>query len=257
MEPAYIEAKTSRPAFNAAVHAGGPPDYVDLARCFANEGGLPPVLVVGLGVEQMLHDDGQPIERPDPFARCRDARMKTSLLADVRSYHGLFTLEESWAAWRVLGFELVGRPPPLYTFAADGVVKTNVPAKPLKDALQESLAGSWSPATFDAQRLDPNRLETMRQLLELCRRSGSKLVVYLPPYHPKAVARYLSESHFASLRQMLLDQLAEWAKRYPLRYYDFSEASRFGASEEMFLDASHPREDACRLMMDAMLSDLI
>ena len=40
-----------------------------------------------------------------------------------------------------------------------------------------------------------------------------------------------------------------------MRFYDFTEVSRFGGREEMFDDASHPTEDANRLMLDIMLAD--
>lgn len=253
MEPAYIEAKTLRPAFNAAVAAAGPRDYVALASCFANEGGLPPVLIVGLGVEQLL-GAAQLVEHPDPLARCLGAEQDWPL-GSLRSYRGLFTIEESWASWRVLGFELVGRPAPAYTFAPDGLVRTTH-VRPWREALDESLAGNWNPTMFDIDRLNPQPLARMRYLLEISRLRGSRVVVYLPPYHPKAIARYVSESHFVALREMVLSQLAEWAKQYPLKYHDFTEAKDFGASEEMFLDASHPGEAACRLMLDAMLGEL-
>jgi hypothetical protein len=39
-----------------------------------------------------------------------------------------------------------------------------------------------------------------------------------------------------------------------LRFYDFTETSRFGGREEMFSDASHPTADADRLMLDIMLA---
>ena len=53
----------------------------------------------------------------------------------------------------------------------------------------------------------------------------------------------------------LRERLASWATQYPMRFYDFTEVSRFGGREEMFDDASHPTEDANRLMLDIMLAD--
>jgi hypothetical protein len=128
--------------------------------------------------------------------------------------------------------------------------------RPLEEALESSLAGNWRPSQFDADRLHPMSVALMRQFLELCRDRRAKVVVYLPPYHPRAMARYLKESRFAFLRTRVLEQLAAWAMQYPLEFYDFTEVHRFGGRSDMFYDASHPSEDASRLMLDVMLADL-
>jgi len=252
MEPSYIETRTSRPAFNAAVHAGGPRDYLDLARCFASHRSFPSVLIVGLGVEQLVTQPAL-VERRDPFASCRSGGA-APMSEFVRTYRGLVTIEEAWASVRVLTLELTGRPAPLYRFAADGMMQVSE-TRPLEEAVATSLAGNWRPSQFDSDRLDPMSVALMRQFLELCRDRQAKVVVYLPPYHPRAIARYIEQSRFASLRARVLEQLASWAMQYPLEFYDFTEVHRFGGRGDMFYDASHPREDACRLMLDVMLAD--
>jgi hypothetical protein len=253
LEPAYLEARTSRPAFNAAVHAAGPRDYLGLARCFAARHAFPSVLVVGLGVEQLLNE-GRPVERNDAFADC--ARGERAPLARLlRAHSGLLTLEETAASVRVVGLALFGRPAPLYAFDADGMLRSSAPG-PLLHAVDASLAGNWRPGLFDHQALNTGIVGQVRELLELSRRHGTKVIVYLPPYHPKALARYRAESRFALLHAQLLEQLAAWTTQYPMRFYDFTDPGSFGGRAEMFYDASHPREDAYRLMLDAMLADL-
>jgi hypothetical protein len=253
MEPAYIEARTSRPAFNAAVHAGGPRDYVDFARCFAAERAFPSTMIVGLGVEQLLT---QPlvIERRDPLANCL-APEEASIPAFVRTYRGLFTLEEAWASLRLLFVEIEGRPAPPYRFAADGSMRVSE-TRPLDQAVDDALAGNWRPSLFDVPGLHPKSVDRVRQLLELCRDHETKVIVYLPPYQPRATARYLKESRFPFLRAQLLEELTSWATRYPVKFHDFTEVSSFGGRDDMFYDASHPTAEACRLMLDVMLGDL-
>jgi len=66
----------------------------------------------------------------------------------------------------------------------------------------------------------------------------------------------MKEGNFASLKGQLVVRFSQWAKRYPLDFYDFSDIRAFGGRSDMFFDASHPREDACRLMLDVMLRRL-
>jgi hypothetical protein len=254
MEPAYLEARTSRGAFNAAFHAASTGDYLNLARCLAHGRAFPRLLVVGLGVEQMLAE-AQPVERHDPVARCASPG-EPSILATLWDYRGLLTTEESWASVRLLALEFRGRPAPRYTFAADGMV-IGSETRPLEQAVDESLAGNWRPSMFDADGLRPGNLGQVQQLLELSRDRGARVIVYLPPYHPRAMARYESESRFPALRRLLLERLASWAQQYPLRIYDFTDVGRFGGHERMFYDASHPTSEAFRLMVDVMLADLV
>ena len=254
VDPQYVEAKTSRKAFNAAVGGAGIRDYLEFARCFAARGSFPSLLIVAVGVEQAL-SPGRTFERNDLMEDCLHPQ---STLSDrVQAYRGLFTLEETWASLRVLGLEVTGRPAPAYSFGKDGMVRGMAwpPLRRLDQTVNDSLAAAWGPRNFASEHLSAESVGQVRQLLELCRDHGAKVIVYLPPYHPRALALYLKESHFASARSELRELLASWATQYPMRFYDFTEVSRFGGREEMFDDASHPTEDANRLMLDIMLAD--
>jgi hypothetical protein len=253
VDPRYVEARTSRRAFNAAVGGAGVRDYVEFARCAAARGRFPRLLIVAVGVEQAL-SDARTFERNDLMADCLRAR--TTLSERLQAYRGLVTLDETWASVRVLGLEVTGRPAPAFSFGGDGMIRgvASPPRAARERAVSDSLATSWGPANFAPERLSPESVELLRQLLDLCREQGAQVIVYLPPYHPRAVALYLAESHFGSARAQLLAQLASWATQYPLRYYDFTEVASFGGSEEMFDDASHPSEQANRLLLDVMLA---
>jgi hypothetical protein len=253
VEPQYVKAKTSRNAFNAAVGGAGTRDYLEFARCFAARGYFPSLLIVAVGVEQAL-SAGRTFERNDLMEDCLHPRR--ALPDRVQEYRGLLTLEETWASLRVLGLEVTGRPAPAYSFGRDGMIRGLGTLTPrLRDQdVSDSLAAAWGPSHFAHDRLSAESVGQLRQLLDLCRDHGAKVIVYLPPYHPRAVTLYLKESQFASARSLLLEQLASWATEYPLRFYDFTEVSRFGGREEMFDDASHPTADANRLMLDIMLA---
>jgi hypothetical protein len=254
MEAAYIEAQTSRPTFNASVHGGGPRDYIDLATCFTQAHTFPSILIVGLGVEQMLGSAETPVEHDDPLGECRPsgAPVREFLTTHV----GAVAIQETWASLRVLALEVTGRPAPAYTFGPDGTVQGGFHA-PLEEAVDSALAGNWAPGAFAAERLDPRRVEQVRLLLGMSRARGARVIVYLPPYHPRALARYERESNFGSLREQLLARLAEWSREYPLSVFDFTDVASFGGRSAMFYDASHPREDAYRLMVHVMRRDLV
>lgn len=253
MEAGYLGSRAAKRAFNAAVHAARLTDYTDFVSCFERAGAFPSILIVGLGVEQMLGDGGRPIEHNDPLASCRsDPGRPLELLG---SHAGALGIQETWGSLRTLALEVTGRPAPTYAFASDGTFRSGYHA-PLDEALETGLAGNWSPRSFAAETVDARAAERLRRLLEACRNHRARAVIFLPPYHPRAVARYMKESNFSSLKNQLLGRLGEWAERYPLRYYDFTDATAFGGSPDMFYDASHPREDAYRLMTDVMLRDL-
>lgn len=250
LEPGYIRARTSRPAFNAAVHGARIQDYLDFARCFAEEGSFPAVLIVALGIEQMLAP-GLPVEPAVPLGSClRPENMSVPLFLSV--HRRLFTFEELSATTRALALEVTGRPAPRMTFAADGTLRATT-GLPLEEAVAAGLAGNHGPWLFQAEALDPRPVDGVRQLLELSRQHSARVIAYVPPYHPAGLARYVRESRFTVLRAQLLRQLAAWAREFPLEYHDFSEVQSFGGSADMFSDAQHPREDAGRLMLDLML----
>ncbi len=253
IDPAYILEKTGRNAFNAAVHGASPRDYVAFAHCLEAAPAFPRTVVIALGMEQ-LRGGSRLVEHHDALADCKpaEARPMSDALADLAS---LFTLDQTWASLRVLNLEIVGRPKPQFRFRDDGMV-VEVRNQPLETALQASLDGNWSPGIFRFDAFDATPLDQVRQVLETCRRHGARAVVYLPPFHPRAIARYRAESRFVALRDGLLAQLEAWSREYPMSYYDLTEVERFGGSAAMFTDASHPSDEGGRRLVDALLPAL-
>lgn len=254
MEPRYIHQKTGRPAFNASLAGAGTRDYLNFAQCFAARGTFPSLLIVALGVEQALSDFST-MEQSDAMDDCLHPRRTIADRADA--YKGLFTRQETWASLRLLALEVAGRPAPTQSFDRDGMMRQSLtaPARSVEEGVTESLATAWGPRVFSTEELSARSLDHVRGILDLCRRHGTSAIVYLPPYHPRAVALYERESRYAAARDRLKAQLAEWAAEYPLRVHDFTDVARFGGRAEMFVDASHPTVEADRLMLDVMLAD--
>ncbi len=255
MEPASIERITGRRAFSAAVQAAVPQDYEDLAECFEQTGRFPSVLIVGLGIEQMLAGDGPPIEHDDPLAVCRSSR--GAVPRGVRALGSTLGLQETLGSLRSLLLQAGGRRVPMTVFGTDGALLRQTPGTfDLDRALEDSLAGSWSPRSFDSEFLAPASVAHFDRLFEISRRHQARVVVYLPPYHPRALERYRAESRFVALHAQLLRQVADWQRRYAIRAHDFTEIAAFRGAAEMFHDAAHPNEEAGRLMSAVIAQDL-
>ena len=247
MEPSSIERITGGRAFNAAVQAADPRDYEDFAACFERAGSFPSLLIVGLGIEELLEAGGPPAEPRDPLAVCRATI--GAVPRSLRTLESTFSMQETTASVRSLLLEAGGRREPMNVFGSDGALRrTRPPTLGVDEAVDESLAGNWSPRRFAADSLARASFGHLDRLFETSRRHDARVVVYLPPYHPRALLRYRAESHFVSLHRQLLTQLADWQRRYSVDAQDFTEVAAFGGTSDMFYDASHPNEEACRLM---------
>ena len=255
MDPTTIERVTGRRAFNAAVQAAVPRDYEDFAGCFEQAGRFPSLLIVGLGIEQMLGGDGPPVEHDDPLAVCRPS--VGAVPRSLQALQSTLSLQETTGSVRSLFLHAGGRREPLNIFGSDGaLLRTAPPSLGLDQALEDSLAGSWSPRCFAAEFLAPASVGHLDRLFETSRRHHARVVVYLPPYHPRALRRYRAESHFVALHRQLLRQVADWQRRYAIYAHDFTELAAFGGTADMFHDASHPSQEACGLMMRVIAQDL-
>ncbi len=252
VDPAYIQEKTGRSAFNASVHAGTPRDFLAFARCMAAAGHFPATLVVALGVEQ-FKSAARPAEGRDPLAACGGSDGRPSWL---EARPGFLTLDETWASLRVLGLQITGRPEALYSrIEPDGMLRPRT-TQPLAEALTESLAQNWSPAALGGEALHPVPLEQLRELLEIARGQRTRVVVYLAPFHPRALERYRAGSHFESLNRQLLARLAAWSREYPVTAHDFTDIASVGGAPDGFTDASHPDAAGDRSIVDALLPEL-
>ena len=251
--PAYITEMTRRTAFNASLHGGVPQDYLAFLNYMASIGKVPKLVIVMLAVEQARPNLPAGFEPHDPLEPYLE-RSSGHLLAGAR---WLLTLDQTLASIRVLMAEARGRPAPHYRFDADGWGHFADADASLEQLVNDYLAKGWGPELFSFRALDSNQLSYFRRFLERARRLGIKVVVYVPPLHPRAVALYDRETNLPVLKTDLLERLHAWqAGGLIAAAYDFSRVESFGGHAGEFHDLAHPTAEASRRMLDVMLRRL-
>jgi len=253
MPPAYITEMTRRTAFNASLHGGGPEDYLAFLNYMVSIGKVPKLLIVMLSVEQARPNLPTGFEPHDPLQPYLE-RSSRHLLAGAR---WLLTLDQTLASIRVLMAEARGRPAPHYRFDADGWGHFATAEAPPEQLVDTYLAKGWGPELFRFRALDSDQLAYFRRFLERARHLGVKVVVYVPPLHPRAVSLYDRETNLPALRTELLERLHAWqAEGLIAAAYDFSRVESFGGQAGEFHDLAHPTAEASRRMLDVMLRHL-
>jgi hypothetical protein len=254
MPPAYIQERTGRPAFNASLHGGVPEDYLAFLRFMAFVDKLPKLLIVPLAVELVRPNLSTGFEPHNPLRPYLD-RESRDWLEDARR---LLTLEQTRAALRLLAAESKGRPASHYRFDADGLAHFAETGAPLEKIVDAYLATKeWGPGLFGFRNLDDAQISYFRQFLTLARHLNVKVIVYLPPLYPRAVAFYERETNLPALRTKLLEHLRAWqAEGLIAVVYDFTRLESFGGEAAEFHDLAHPTAAASRRMLDLILRSL-
>ena len=250
MPPAYIRERSGRPAFNASLHGGVPGDYLAFLRYMASLDKVPKLLIVPLSVELLRPNLSASFEPHNPLERYREGEPR-DLLEGPR---WLLTLEQTRASLRVLAAEQKGRPPSQYRFDADGGGRFTTSSVRLEQVVDAYLAAEWGPDLFRFPALDEAQIFHFRQFLELARRLTVKVIVYIPPLHPRAVALYERETNLPALRTELLEHLRIWqAEGLVANVHDFTRLASFGGEASEFHDLAHPTAEASRRMLDIIL----
>src|SRR5262245_9503230 len=251
MSPAYIGQLTGRPAFNASLHGGVPEDYLAFLRYMASIDKVPKILIVPLSVELVRPNLPTGFEPHNPLKPYLDRASSQAL----EEFRWLFTLEQTRAAFRLLAAEQRGRPPSHYRFDADGWAHFVESGANLDQIVDSYLATKeWGRGLFAFERLDETQMSYFRQFLLLARRLGVKVIVYLPPLHPRAVALYDRETNLPALRAKLIEQLHAWhGEDLIAAVHDFTRVESFGGRSAEFHDLAHPTADASRRMLDLLL----
>jgi len=254
MSPAYIRQRTGRPAFNASMHGGVPEDYLAFLRYMASIDKVPKVLIVPLSVELVRPNLPTGFEPHNPLKPYLD-RTSSRPLEELR---WLFTLEQTRASFRLLASEQRGRPPSHYRFDADGWAHFVESGATLDQIVDSYLTTKeWGRGLFAFERLDETQMSYFRQFLELARRLGAEVIVYVPPLYPRAVALYDRETNLPSLRAKLIEHLHAWhGEGLVAAVHDFTRVESFGGRSAEFHDLAHPTADASRRMLDLLLGSL-
>jgi hypothetical protein len=251
MSPAYIRERTGRPAFNASLHGGVPEDYLAFLRYMASLDKLPKLLIVPLAVELVRPNLPTGFEPHNPLRPYLE-RQPHELVEELR---WLLRLEQTRASLRLLSAEKKGRPPSHYRFDADGwghFAESSAPLEKIVDAYMATK--EWGPGLFGFRDLDNTQISYFRAFLTLARRLGIKVIVYMPPLYPRALAFYERETNLPSLRTKLLEHLRAWqAEGLIAAVHDFSHVEYFGGAAAEFHDLAHTTAEASRRMLDLML----
>ncbi len=251
MSPGYIRERTGRPAFNASLHGGVPEDYLAFLRYMASLEKVPKLLIVPMSVELVRPHLPTGFEPHNPLSPYLD-RESRDLLAHLAL---LMTVEQTGASLRLLAAERKGRPPSHYRFDADGwghFAESRAPLEKIVDAYMATK--DWGPGLFSFRELDDAQISYFHQFLTLAQRLGVKVVVYVPPLHPRAMAFYERETNLPALRMKLIDDLRAWrAEGLIASVYDFSRLESFGGEASEFHDLAHPTAAASGRMVDLML----
>jgi hypothetical protein len=253
MPPAYIRERTGRPAFNASLHGGVPEDYLAFLRYLVSLDKIPRLLIVPLSVELLRPNLPRGFEPNNPLAPFLEKDHRDLLDGPRR----LVSLDQTRASLRLLAADRRGRPPAQYRFDADGWGHFAQTDAPLERIVENYMATKeWGPALFSFQHLDGRQLSYFREFLALARRLGVKVIVYVPPLYPKALAFYEKETNLPVLREELLGQLQAWrAEGLIVSVHDFTRLESFGGRASEFADLAHPTAEASRRMLDRIFQE--
>jgi hypothetical protein len=253
MEPSYIQARTGKPAFNASVHGGTPRDFLAFTRLMLQRRHVPRLAIVALRMEQFRPDTRVGFEPGDPlgpYVREDPAPLETA----VEEAETLLTLEQTEASVRLLSVELRGRPQPHYRFDADGL--GHFSPSSLDDNVDAFLAEAAKPHHLRFEELSRTQIGHLEQFLRLCRENGTRVVAYVPPYHPRLLDLWTRQTRLPELRADLLEELARWQGPGGVTVHDLTRVESFGGTDRMFIDALHPNEEANRRILDVLLEDV-
>jgi hypothetical protein len=252
MSPAYIRERTGRPAFNASLHGGVPEDYLAFLRYMASLGKVPKLLIVPMSVELVRPNLPTGFEPNNPLK----PYLEREPYAPAEDLRWLLTLEQTRASLRLLAANARGQPAPLYRFDADGWGHFRESSAPLEKIVDAYMATrEWGPGLYAFQDLDAAQMSYFHRFLSLAQRLGVKVIVYVPPLHPRAMAFYERETNLPALRTRLLDRLHGWqAEGLVTSVYDFTRVESFGGNASEFHDLAHPTAAASRRMLDRILA---
>jgi len=251
MPPAYITELTGRPAFNASLHGGVPEDYLAFLRYIISLRKVPKLLIVPLSVEMVRPNLPKGFEPHNPL----EPYLQEKAGNPLEAVRWLLTLQQTVASLHLLTMEMGTRPSAHYRFDPDGRAHFRVSPASLDQIVDAYMATKeWGPDLFRFRALDPAQLSHFRDFLALAHRLDIKVIVYVPPLYPRAVAFYEKEANLLSLRADLLERLRAWqAEGLIAAVHDFTRLDSFGGNATEFHDLAHPTVEASRRMLDLML----
>jgi hypothetical protein len=248
MAPEQIRQRTGLQAFNASVHGGTPRDYHALLLHLQERGTWPKVVLVALSFEQLRPTARVGFEPGDPLTAYVSDERRPALLGAAAS---LLAADQTEASVRRLRASAEGTaPPPAYRFEADGRGSF---LRPPSLVLTERRGGNPELTFAD---IDPRQWGHLRAVLDACRERGTRVIAFLPPFHPQLARLWEETTSFAPIVRELQRRLAAYVPQPVLAVHDFRRVESYGGRPDLFMDMRHPDAESNRLMLDLMLRDL-
>jgi hypothetical protein len=248
-----IERQTGLRAFNASMHGGMARDFLGFLRFMLSEGQPPQLVIVSLTIETVFLKEIPANEPKEPLQAFIGPDENSYNKLDI--YLDLLSYDQIQASARQIKTEWHGRGPSHYVFDAHGVAELYDPY-PREQLVDVYLEGPWGSAIWANKVIEPVQIEYFTRFLELCQENGIAVILYSPPFHPKARKLYEQNPDFVDLNEAFMSQIATWQEEFVLQYYDFSGMQDFSDPGAMFHDAVHPTQELNRILLGKMLAEL-
>lgn len=249
VSPKQLEELWGYPAFNASVGAGTIQDYLAFLQFAIQTRAAPRLLILCLPPEVLFPNDLKVIE---PNAYLRDYLNDDNPLQGVSSTFVQLTRLLSWEQTQASVRSLqTTRSQPYYWFDANSMGHIN--PFPVSDQEIQEGRQNWA-TTFQLSAWNESSVDLLRQLLKLAQTNQSRVIGYLPPYHPAAARFFETQTDMPALRAKVIALLRDYEQEYNFQFVDFIDSDIF--TESLFYDDLHPTEAASRLMMQALDNEL-
>ncbi len=245
LAPHTVQRLTGKPSFNAATSAAVPSDMLEMARFAFDEARAAPSLVlIGVDVE-MLHNGTRPVAHMPPAYQRAQA---------------LLSLDHTRESLRSLRYWISGSYPPLRrTFASDGSLREPVleaDAARGVDVFERDLPAlvanyntMWS--TYTA--LSPAESRALEDLVLLCKKRGSAVLLFLTATHPR-LEEALRSWHYERRKVEVRRELERLAKLHGAQFVDLSDIRSFGGDLNDFYDGTHVKDRNAERMIQRLLT---
>jgi len=262
LSPAYVRLRTGLVSYNASVTSGRMIDFLAFLRFTLS---LPTayrlkVVVLGLDAGSFWPDIVTPMELRATPSLFRYGSAEQSRFSDEFSERfRIIAFSQFLDSLRSIAQARTGRPPNL-TVEPDGVVRFEERERQIREGqydldsaideelpyLRESYGRRWA--------FSPVHISRFRQIAQLCDQHGIRLVVWLSPEHPRAVAA-LRDLGWEQDRSQVLDLLrAQRASGLRFDLYDFSTIDRFQGTPDGFINATHVRQSNAEKILERLLA---
>jgi hypothetical protein len=111
----------------------------------------------------------------------------------------------------------------------------------------------WIKAGQEHFQPSPRYYEMFRELLQLAKSLGIRVIVVVPPLHPEALnCLQLKVPGYSEERARFYERIEETCREYGATFQDYSDLASFGGDPNEFWDATHQTPENMRKMTDAI-----